>query len=317
MGDGRQSALEQLRRRAETALERNGRGAEAETLLERIVELADQESEHALFAHRHLAELRLERHPWRAALHLRRVLAVRPNDDVPHALMGLCQALMGNYRVAVGSYRRALAIAPSTPWYHHNLGHLLDVALDQPRAAEPHLSEAIRIEPDHDEILASYAHCLARLGKKDEAAQVARRARSIAPKNEEHARLLEWIEKGAPGVYESGHYEAPKLTTDDRTNAVRESFEKRMREAGYAPSQIDQARSLWTDFHGRRENLRMRKPEVYAAAVEYAIAQIHARRGATQAQIARRYGVAPGSLSSRYGEIRQVLALTPFDPRYS
>ncbi|HJL24073.1 MAG TPA: helix-turn-helix domain-containing protein, partial [Polyangiaceae bacterium LLY-WYZ-15_(1-7)] len=101
-----------------------------------------------------------------------------------------------------------------------------------------------------------------------------------------------------------------------KTRAVWETFEREMRAAGFSAQQVERAKDLWRDFRNRRE-VRVGKPEVFAAAVEYAIALIHSRRGATQAKIARRYGIAATSLSSRYGEIRDTLALRPGDPRYA
>ncbi len=298
-----------LRRRAEDALE-GRRHTEAETLLDRLLEMA--EGEDALFAHRQLAQLRLERHPWRAALHLRHVLKYTQHDDVPHAMMGLCQALLGNYRAAVSSYRRALQEAPGTPWYLHNLGHLLDVALDQPKVALAPLEEAFRLEPTHDEIAASLGHCVARLGDLERALQLAKQATDYAPQNRDHRRLLKWVQNGAPPEGMSD----PAEPTAGLDTKVRESFEKHMASAGFTHAQVDHARDLWRDFTERRV-VRTRKPAVLAAAIEYAIAVIHRRRGVTQAKIARRYGVAAGSLSSRYGEIRDALALRPNDPRYA
>ena len=305
-----ETSLGHLRRRAELALERRSHGAEAETLLQQIVDLAAEGSDDSVFAHRHLAELRLERHPWRAALHLRRVLAVRSNDDVPHALMGLCQALLGNYRVAATSYRRALQLAPSTACYHHNLGHLLDVALEQPRVAEPHLRQAFRLEPEQDEILASLAHCLAHQSKLDEAYELACEAMELAPEHPGHRRLATWIERGASMPFEHFGADVPSRLTE-----VSQLFESQMADAGFSADQVDQARALWRDFR-QLYPVRLRKPAVYAAAVEYAIAKIHRRRGLTQAMIARRYGIAAKTLSSRYARIRTTLELQPDDPRY-
>ena len=48
------------------------------------------------------------------------------------------------------------------------------------------------------------------------------------------------------------------------------ALERGMRAAGFSQDQLESARALWTDFHGGRR-LRVGKPEVYAAAVEYAI----------------------------------------------
>lgn len=333
MAELSETNVDRLQRRAENALERR-RLNEAETLLDRLVELAERGSDAALFAHRHLAELRLERHPWRAALHLKHLADADPDDDVPHAMMGLCQALLGNYRAAISAYRRALRCAPRTPWYLHNLGHLLDVALDEPKAALEPLRVAWRLEPDHDEIVASLAHCLARLGELDEARQLAKQATTLAPRNPDHRRLVDWIERGAPPKDDVGSFAgatsraaaaAPEpepapagqsRRVDAKTRAVRETFERQMRAAGFSTEQVARARALWRDFRTMR-SVRVGKPEVYAAAIEYAIAMVVQRRGSSQAKIAERYGVATTSLSGRFQEIQLALGLIPGDPRYT
>jgi Flp pilus assembly protein TadD len=190
--------LSRLRERAERALASGRRGGDVLTVLETMTREAPDGSAHALFAHRHLAELQLSGSPWRAALHLRRLVQAGAADDSAHALMGLSQALLGNYRMAVSAYRRAIKLAPRNPWYHHNLGHLLDVGLSDSVAALDHLRMAHRIQPEEDEIAASLAHCLARLGQLKEAQQMAQRAVRRSPRNREHAALLEWIKSGAP-----------------------------------------------------------------------------------------------------------------------
>ncbi len=327
MSEGqRDHDLERLRRAAENAIRKSRPRREVESLLEKLLDASGGEGEHGLFAHRHLAELLIEEDPWRAALHLRRVAQRSLEDDVVHALMGLCQALLGNFRAAVSAYRRALRIAPRNPWYHHNLGHLLDVALGEPRDAVSHLETAHRMEPLEHEITASLAHCLARLGRLAEAKTFADEAVSAAPRNAGHRALLAWIEGGScdgpsprlgprkPGG-SSSDGDAPRAKPAAPQKVVR-ALERGMREAGFSPGQVASARALWTDYNdGRR--LRVIKPEVYAAAVEYAIALVHGLHGVTKASIARRYGVAPTSLTTRYGEIRDALELTPGDPRYA
>jgi tetratricopeptide (TPR) repeat protein len=190
--------LSRLRERAERALASGRRGGDVLTVLYTITREAPDGSAHALFAHRHLAELQLSGSPWRAALHLRRLVQAGAADDSAHALMGLSQALLGNYRMAVAAYRRAIKLAPRNPWYHHNLGHLLDVGLSDSVAALEHLRMAHRIQPEEDEIAASLAHCLARLGQLKEAQLMAQRAVRRSPRNREHVALLEWIKSGAP-----------------------------------------------------------------------------------------------------------------------
>ncbi|HJL15411.1 MAG TPA: tetratricopeptide repeat protein [Sandaracinaceae bacterium LLY-WYZ-13_1] len=316
-------SVEALRRRAERAIE-EGRGRRfVEPILERILELAADADPAKLFAHRHLAEMRLEQDPWSAALHLRKVIAAHPHDDVSQSLMALAHALLGNYRAAVAAYRRALQLSPHNPWYHHNLGHLLDVALDQPDAALSHLELALEhADPPEHEITASAAHCLARVGRLDEAAELAEAAVTDAPHNPDHRALLRWIDRGAPRD-EPVH----PLRTEPREAepgggrrrgwdaAVVKLLEQHMREAGFSSRHVERARAMWADYLGERE-LRVKKPEICAAAVHYAIALVNGVGGCTQASIARRYGVPAKSVSSRYGDIRQTLSLRPKDPRY-
>ena len=308
--DSSVDSLQQLRDRAERALEAASEGA-AE-LLEELVNKAVEGSEPALFAHRHLAELQLESDPWKAALHLRQVLKHCADDDVLYALSGLCHALLGNYRVAVRAYRQASHLSPQTPWYHHNLGHLTDVALGDPAGAERHLRRAFELEPEHDEIIGSLAHCVARLGDLSEAKRLAQLAREKGPYNPDHETLLAWVNKGA--VAEPATTAVIRHWEQD--DPVLETVEEKMCEAGFSRGQIERAKQLWADMQDRVE-VRITKPEAIAAALEYAIAVVERRPGSTKAAVARRYGVAPTSVSTRYAQIRNVLALRPGDPRYA
>ncbi len=330
--------LNRLRERAERALASGRRGGDVMTVLETMTREAPDGSMHALFAHRHLAEMQLEGSPWRAALHLRRVIDAGAADDGAHALMGLCQALLGNYRAAVSAYRCAVQQAQRNPWYHHNLGHLLDVGLGDAKTALEHLRVAHRAQPEEDEITASLAHCLARLGQLEEARALAQRAVERSPRNREHRALLEWVEEGAPegkpaprsaprrqGA-QAGSQAAQSAAAGTAASAapiapeqVLRLLQDQMPRAGFTPDHVDSAAALWADFCGGR-SVRVSKPAVYAAAVEYAIAKLDPKRDravtVTQADVARRYGVATRSISSRYDEIRSVLALVPGDPRY-
>jgi len=305
----RASTVEELWERAEKALEASSKRAAG--LLTQLASAAEEGSEASLFAHRHLAELHLEDNPWKAALHLRRVLAHCTEDDVVHALMGLCHALLGNYQVAVRCYREASNLAPQTPWYHHNLGHLMDVALDDPAGAECHLRRAYELEPEHDEIIGSLAHCAARLGDLDQAQALAEIAIEKGPCNPDHRALVEWIEGGA-----TDRPAAPAAVRRRPGDRVAETVQLKMSEAGYSRAEIERATQLWSDMQAHCA-LRVTKPEVLAAALEYAIAVVGQRPGCTQAEVARRYGVAPTSVSARFAQIRNALALRPGDPRYA
>lgn len=337
--------LSRLRERAERALASGRRGGDVLTVLETMTREAPDGSAHALFAHRHLAELQLSGSPWRAALHLRRLVQAGAADDSAFALMGLSQALLGNYRMAVAAYRKAVKLAPRNPWYHHNLGHLLDVGLSDSTAALDHLRIAQRIQPDEDEIAASLAHCLARLGQLKEAQSMALLAVRKAPRNREHQALLEWVKSGAPsnvtpgcrverrpsrsgvephdvGADANGVAGVHSVPTPDPVLALLEAHAapEAGARAAASPEELEhrlkRARSLWTDFCARRSP-RVPKPAVYAAAIEYTLAKLESGNPLTQAELARRYNVTPRAIASRHEEIRAALALEPGDPRYS
>lgn len=183
------------------AIERALRGAfdPADVLprLARLARLAAPSSDDGIFANHKLAELLVERDPWRSALYVRRALAHRPSDDRSWAILAFCQTLLGNFRFAASAYEKAIACAPSNPWYAHNLGHLLDVAIGDPARALVWLEIAHRAKSDNCEIVASYVHALARVGRIDDARALLERARERVDSRELDA-LLRWLDQGAP-----------------------------------------------------------------------------------------------------------------------
>jgi tetratricopeptide (TPR) repeat protein len=167
MSDHTQEARN-LRRKIERALCSNEPTRSLERLLEHLIRVSDRGTTDRLFAERELAELILEQKPWCAAMHIRSYLQHEPLESAGWALMGLSQSLLGNHRYAVSSFRKALAIDPGNPYYEHNLGHLLDVALRQPKLALVHLRRAFRVDPQSP-IACSLIHALWRSGNLQEA----------------------------------------------------------------------------------------------------------------------------------------------------
>jgi tetratricopeptide (TPR) repeat protein len=144
-------------------------------MLENLVRAAPSVSEAAYFAKLRLSELIVGDAPFRAARLARDVL-VNGESDRAWAVLGLAHTLLGNYRAAARSYRRALMLAPECAVYEHNLGHVLDVALNRPRDALAHLARALRDLPEESEIASSYAHALLRSGQVEKARELLIRA---------------------------------------------------------------------------------------------------------------------------------------------
>jgi hypothetical protein len=168
------------------------------------------------------------------------------------------------------------------------------------------------------------------LGELDEARALAKEALRRAPNNADHRALLEWIERGAPsagalrqvpararvhGPSSQGPNEPKAAAREDARDPVLALLAERLPTGGFSQAQVDRALALWVDF-ARHARVRAQRPEAYAAAIEYAMAVVHAARGVTRAGVGRRYGVTASSVSNRYAEIRSTLGLLPADPRY-
>lgn len=321
---GPEGDLKVLRHRVEQAIRASRPREQIVALLEELVAKADDNSDASRFARRQLAEVQLESSPWSAALHLRRLLAHSPDDDTAHALMGLCQALQGNHRMAVASFRRAVALSPNNPWYNHNLGHLLDVTLQAPGDAIVYLRKAHRAQPEQEEVGASLAHCLGRLGECAEAITLTRTLLKRHPHHDDLKRLLAWLEEGAPAhrarpskrATPSVQAVAPMPRRRTRTAEAPRSDEAvlaaQLRRAGATDDEIARATRMWRDYELAA---KARMCEVTAAAIDYAIGRVHGV-AARQREVAERHGVRAHELAARFRELKGAINLTARDARY-
>lgn len=195
-------------------------------LLTALAEKADEGSEAWAYACTQLAEQIAASDPWRASLLVKRVIAAGPHRAEAYGVLGLAQSFLGNHRYAVTCYEAALEFAhadstlQATPRFRvtllHNLGHLYDVALDNPRKAIPPLSRAFRLaatDPsrksrrrgahahhlwpcERGEITASLAHALVRAGFTRVATAVLRSAK-LGERTRTQLDLARWLDERA------------------------------------------------------------------------------------------------------------------------
>jgi hypothetical protein len=141
---------------------------------------------------------------------------------------------------------------------------------------------------------------------------------SVASAQELLQRVVEEGRAGDPlwfpaGVL-TGAFQLKRLGKEP-LDQVEEAFVKGMEDSSFGVPEIVRAVRLWREF---KEKARptYRRPEVYAAAVEY-IMVLFGFYGDSQTGIGARYGVSPASISRRWREIEGVLELSQFDARYS
>ncbi len=176
--------LERMLTDVEWAISKQFAARDLVPMLENLVRAAPSVSEAAYFAKLRLSELIVGDAPFRAARLARDVLE-RGESDRAWAVLGLAHSLLGHYHSAARAYRRALALAPDCAVYEHNLGHVLDVALDRPKDALAHLERAHRGMPEEREIASSYAHALLRSGQAEKARELLLHAVKGVPEAEE------------------------------------------------------------------------------------------------------------------------------------
>ncbi len=346
MGSGdTQQDVTALRRRAEQALRQAKPRVYVIRVLEQLASAARSHADTSRWAHRQLAELRLEESPWHAALHLRRVLEIDPHDDAAHAMAGLCHALMANYRAAARHFHRATRLSPNNPYHLHNLGHLLDVSLDDTATAIPYLRHAHTLEPTQRELTLSLAHALARSGATSEARALLAALHYERGRDGEIRALERWIDEGAPRqrarsvpslIAPFYAPAAPPTSQSDFSSTIvvhstdgcgkscnchrlSESVERLLCERfsgrPYGSATSDAAIRLWRDYR-RVAAPAAGRAAVFAAAIEYALSRVN-RAPANQREIAESHGVSVSALQSRHAMMRACLGLEAGDPRYA
>lgn len=336
---------QRLREEIECTLRRAFDPADVLPRLARLARLAPASSEDALFAHRQLAELIAPRHPWRAALHARRALAHRGDDDRSWAVLAFCHTLLGNFRCAVVAYERALASSPTNPWYAHNLGHLLDLALGEPTRAVPFLRAAHEAKPESSEMAASFAHALARDGRADEARRVLE-AGLVRHRSRELAALLRWLDQGAPSraslattrrqpetcsepepqrrAARAGSRELARvlsrglgrLPLDARQRARAMAIAREVSIAEVPPPFVGEDAGAGPRPRSEARESRRAELASIAAAVAYAIVYVD-HVPLTQGEVAAPFRVGVARVRGRFAELRAKLGLVPGDVRYA
>jgi hypothetical protein len=252
-------------------------------------------------------------------------------------VLAYCQTLLGNFRCARTAYERAIACASDpgerggvNPWYAHNLGHLLDVALGEPSRALPWLEAAFAAKRDNSEIVTSYVHALARAGQADTARAVLESARGRFDSRELDA-LLRWLDQGAPSRRRAGPPGPPRAATPKRLARVLARglshlpLDKHQRERALAlardalpPVRRGRAAARPAADVPARARLAKTAEDVagLAAAVAYAIVYID-HVPLSQAEVAAPFRVGVASLRGRFAELRAKLDIIRGDARYA
>ncbi|MGD8398965.1 MAG: tetratricopeptide repeat protein [Anaerolineae bacterium] len=159
------------------------------------------------------------------------------------------------------------------------------------------LEEAIRLNPEEPQYHLNLARALARYGDFD----AARRALGSYIRYEPDKVLAERFEQ----LFGEGMDEVETLLTDQMTRK------------GMPLEVVGAAVQMWMEYRvclGRRP-LIIRKPETWAAALDYTIRKVNFTE-LSQREIADMYGVSPSTVRAYHNDLVQTLDIMPCDYRY-
>ena len=157
--------------------------------------------------------------------------------------------------------------------------------------------EAVRLAPEDPEYHLNLARARARFGQWEEALTSLRDFLDLEPDTRLRDRFRALFEVGM--------------------DPVESVLTRTMTSQGVRLEEISAAMQMWWEFRiaaGRR-TLPMRKPEIWAAALDYTVRKLNFRQ-VTQKEIATVYDVSEGALRSRYQDLVDTLDIMPCDYRY-
>ncbi len=158
-------------------------------------------------------------------------------------------------------------------------------------------AEAVQLVPDDSEYHLNLARARARFGQWEETLTSLRNFLNLEQDTRIRERFRELFEMGM--------------------DPVESILTRTMTAQGISLEEISAAMQMWWEFRiaaGRRE-LSTRKPEAWAAALDYTVRKVNFRR-VTEKEVAGLYKVAEGALRSRYEELVEILDIMPCDYRY-
>ena len=125
-------------------------------------------------------EARLDRGPAAWAAVAESLVALHPDDERAHWMLGSARSALGEYAAALAAYRGAIGINPEFALAYNSIGYAERNA-GHPAAAEAAFRRYIALVPDDPNPYDSYGELLLTLGRFDEAIAQYRRAQAIDP----------------------------------------------------------------------------------------------------------------------------------------
>lgn len=290
-------------------------------LLERLIRLGRSSLKLKEFAYGNLGQAYLSlRRLDKAEDCLKKAIKLNPRESRYHYLLGLVYSASGMISDALKEFEHTVRIVDNKSEYQRALGWAKFVS---GRTAEgiKHLRKALDLDNKNVYAYADLASCYMKINRFSKASKILKEGLLRIPDDSFLIRAQNLIErtgdeyKKIKEEEKRVRYKIDKIK-DSKFHKVRKSLLRGMRLAGYSEAQKKSAEKLWYDFYKMRK-LHIRRPESWAAALEYTIARLDLIEGETQKTVASKYGVSETIISSRFNDICRTLDIRVFDKRYS
>ncbi len=159
------------------------------------------------------------------------------------------------------------------------------------------LHAAIRLNPDQSDYHLNLAKALARAGDFDQALRALAEFIRLEPQSEVAERFVQLFASGL--------------------DEVETTLTEKMTQAAMPIELIGAAMQMWLEYRIAvgREPLIVRKPETWAAGLDYTVRKVNLRQ-VTQKEIGALYGVSGPTLRDRFESLVAALDVMPCDYRY-
>lgn len=251
---------------------------------------------------------------------LQKAVKLNPRESRYHYLLGLVYSASGMISEALKEFEYAVRMGRDKSEYQRTLGWAKFVS-GQTGEGIRRLKKALDLDNKNVYAYADLASCYMKINRFDEARRVLKEGLSKVPGDPFLLRTQSAVERTG-GEYRKVKEEEKRVKhridkiKNSEFHKVRKSLLRGMRLAGYSETQKKSAEKLWYDFYKMRK-LQIRRPESWAAALEYTIARLDLIEGETQKTVASKYGVSETIVSSRFNDICRTLDIRVFDKRYS
>ncbi len=316
MADNYIDAVAWLRKRGEKKLAA-GQGEEALEFYRRMLHFGRDDPKIMEEAHARLGDVLLAlRNLSEAEDHVLAAIGLNSNHAHYHYLLGIVYTAGKNWKKALPCFGEAVRLAPGNAEYLRGTGWAL-VCTGKMNRGEQSLWESLKIDPENTWTVSDLGVTLMQKGRYKEAETLVRNSLDKHPTDYQLRDVMDGIRRSRRAYEDTKKRQRARGQNPlpGKQGLVDTLLARRMAEDGYDYIQVESACRMWRDF-ARRRQFVIKKPEVWAAAIEYTIARLDFLEDVTQRKMADKYGVSEGVISDHFQNLCGSLNITHFDERY-